>query len=330
MSKERKGAHFATPTGASENNTGYLPVTSEGQTSDRRRGTVLEEDPYDLKGYRGKKHGKRSRVISNVLFVVGIALLLVAGFMWGRSQLEYAQQDEIIEELQGYATVDDEGNNPPEVDWAALKAVNDDVVGWVQMPGTVVNYPVYQGATNDTYLHSDAEGNYSLGGLVFMDYENIAPGMVDAQTIIYGHHLRNGAMFKPIADMDNQEMFDSVHTVWYVTEEADYELEPLCVYYATEDELDVRTFDFESDEERQAYFAGLVEKAVTKSADAEQVAAGARHVLTLVTCNYIEEGTTGRTVLVCVPKSEAEAVRNGTPAETEGEADAAAEAEAEA
>ena len=285
---------------------GYIPAYAQARVG---RSSVLEADPYDIKGYRHKRGRKALRVITNILFIIGIALLAVAGGMWIKSQLDYREQDRQIEKLQAYAVVDDEGTIAPKVNWASLKAVNDDVVGWIEIPGTIVNYPVYQGATNDTYLHSDVNGNYSLGGLVFLDYENKAPGMIDTQTIIYGHHLRNGAMFKPIADMDKQEMFDSVKTVWYVTEESEWELEPLCVYYTDENDTSVRTFNFASVEERREYLSSLVAKAQTKVSDAEDLALGVEHVLTLVTCNYIEEGSLGRTVLVCVPKTEAQATR---------------------
>ena len=285
---------------------GYIPAYAQAR---HVRATVLESDPYDIKGYKRSTGRKVLRVLSNILFIVGIALVLVAGGMWVKSQIEYHKQDEQIEELQAYAVVDDSGSTAPQVNWSSLKAVNDDVVGWVQIPGTIVNYPVYQGATNDTYLHSDVYGNYSLGGLVFLDYENTAPGMADTQTIIYGHHLRNGAMFKPIADMDKQEMFDSVSTIWYVTETGEWELEPLCVYYTDEYDANVRIFNFATADERRTYLSNLVAKAVTKSADAEDVCLGVTHVLTLLTCNYVEEGELGRTVLLCVPKSEAEATR---------------------
>lgn len=336
--KQRGGRHFATPTGASEGGTGYIPVAEahdRGEDGGRRSGRtryhkaeVLESDPYDLKGYRTRRGSRAMRVVSNVLFAVGIALVLVAGGIYVHNQLDYRQQDESIQELQEMATVDDSGSEAPVVDWAALQAVNDDVVGWVQIPGTIVNYPVYQGASNETYLHTDAHGNYTIGGLIFEDYENAAPGLKDAQTIIYGHHLQNGAMFKPISDMDTQGMFDSVATVWFVTPEETYELEPLCVYYTTEDDLSVRTLNFASDEERQAYLAERVDKAVTKSADAAQVAAGAQHVLSLVTCNYVEEGQRGRTVLICVPKDEAAAARAGAQG-GEAQDDAAVSAPAE-
>ena len=285
---------------------GYIPAYARAR---HMSASVLESDPYDIKGYKRSKARKVLRVLSNILFIVGIILVLVAGGMWVKTQIQYREQDEQIEELQAYAVVDETGTTAPQVDWASLKAINGDVVAWVQIPGTIVNYPIYQGATNDTYLHSDVYGNYSVGGVVFLDYENTAPGMIDTQTIIYGHHLRNGAMFKPIADMDKQEMFDSVSTVWYVTEESTWELEPLCVYYTDESDANVRIFTFESDEARREYLSALVAKAVTKSADAEDVCLGVEHVLTLLTCNYIEEGELGRTVLLCVPKSEAEATR---------------------
>ena len=109
------------------------------------------------------------------------------------------------------------GSGTPAIE-AALKAMNPDVVGWLQVPGTVVNYPVFQTDNNEYYLDHAPDRSDSIGGSVFLDYENSAPGMVDAQTIVYGHHMRNGSQFKQIADMDDQSLFDVVKTVWYVTE----------------------------------------------------------------------------------------------------------------
>ena len=129
--------------------------------------------------------------------------------------------------------------------------------------------------------------------------------MRDQQTVIYGHHLKNGSMFKQVADMDSQGFFDSIKTVWYVTEEANYELEPLFVYYATPKSEDVRCFDFATADEFHEYLGKQLGKAVTKRSDAAQVCKVADHVLTLSTCNYIDGY--GRTVLVCAVKDEAAA-----------------------
>ena len=143
---------------------GFVPVTSaNADAGSSRHGR--RTDPYDLSGRReNNPKRRRNRIISGILFALGIILILVAAGMWGYNQWQYHEQDQINEKLAAYATIDPKGSEAPVVDWASLKAVNQDVVGWVQIPNTVVNFPVYQGADNDEYLHTNAEGSYSLGG----------------------------------------------------------------------------------------------------------------------------------------------------------------------
>lgn len=289
----------------------YIPaVGGPDDGRSRRSSRFVETDPYDLSGRRSRDPRKRAaRIVSVLLFVVGIALIATAAGMWIYNQWQYHEQDRINEELASFADVSDNGTTPPQVDWAGLKAINDEVVGWVQIPGTVVNFPVYQASDNEKYLNQSAEGGYAVGGQIFMDYANTPPGMVDGQSLIYGHHMRNGTMFKTVSDMTNQEMFDGVGTVWYVTEDATYELEPLLVYETDASDPEARRFTFASDDELHDYLSGLLGKAVTSRADATDVISRTSHVLTLCTCNY-DHGDNGRTLLVCVPKDEA----NGTAA----------------
>ena len=305
---------------------GFVPVMSAADTAGqakksghnrrRKEARFAETDPYDLSGRRSKDPRKRvGRVLSVLLFIVGLVLIGTAAGMWIHDQWQYHEQDVINEELAGYAKVSTDGSAPPEVDWAALKAVNPEVVGWVQVPGTVVNFPVYQASDNEKYLHTNAEGVYSVGGQVFLDAENTAPGMIDAQTIIYGHHLRNGAMFKPIYDMQKQEMFDGVSTVWYVTEDATYELEPAFIYRTDGNDTNVRRFSFSSTDELHSYLTDLLGKAEAKASNAEELITGASNVLSLCTCNY-DDTTSGRSILVCVPKPAASA---GTAADAPAE-----------
>lgn len=276
--------------------------TRGGDGKNGRRKSGYEDDgPRDGKKRRSPKQ-RRARIISTILLVVGIGLLVAAGGMWAYNQYQYHQQDQVNEKLAVYAKVDDTGITAPEVDWDALKAVNSDVVGWVQIPGTVVNYPVYQGSDNDEYLRTTAEGNYSVGGQIFLDYENVKPGMLDQQTIIYGHHLYNGSMFKTVADMENQGMLDSVSTIWYVTETATYELQPVFSYKTDGDDENVRRFDFESTDAFHSYLTDLLGKASARVSDASELLANASNVLSLCTCSYTDSEY-GRVILVCVPKA---------------------------
>ena len=264
---------------------------------------------------RRKRRGGGS-ILSNLLIIAGVILLGIAGFMWGQAQWRYHEQDKVNKQLAAYATVYDEeaetksdgektGPKPPEVDWEGLKAINTDIVAWLQMPGTEVNYPIYQAKDNNRYLRNSATGEWSVGGQLFNDFECTRPGLVDALTLTYGHHMLDGTMFKQIAEMDDQETFDEVKTVWYVTEQKAWLLEPLLLYYTHPDDEEVRKFNWTSTDEFRDYLNKRLERAVTKREDAGKIIGSTKHVLALITCNYYDGY--GRTVLLCVPKEEAEA-----------------------
>lgn len=245
---------------------------------------------------------KKRNWVSNLLIVVGVVLLIVAGGMQFKNVQNYKKIDEENERVAEYAKLSNDENNPPEVDWAALKEMNPDVVGWLQVPGTVVNYPVFQTGDNDYYLDHAPDQSYSIGGSVFLDFDCTSPGMVDTQTIVYGHHMRNGSQFKQIADMDAQTVFDTVKTVWYVTEQKAYNLTPLFLFYTYEEDRDVRQFTFENNDQFREYLKTYFGQAVTMRPDAEQLIGTVNKLFTLSTCNYYDGY--GRTLLVCVPKDE--------------------------
>ena len=72
--------------------------------------------------------------------------------------------------------------------------LSDDVVAWLNIKDTSVDYPVMQGKNNSEYLNKDPYGNYSLSGSVFLDYRNKAD-FSDKYNLIYGHHMEEGSMF---------------------------------------------------------------------------------------------------------------------------------------
>ena len=226
-----------------------------------------------------EKPRRKGGILSILLIALGVGLLAAAGVMWGQSQYRYWQQDRVNRELAAFATVRDEElhtevSQPPEVDWAGLKAINDEVVGWLQIPGTTINYPVYQADDNEHYLRTSATGEWQVGGQLFCDYEGTRPGMVDALTLIYGHHLLDGSMFEQIADMDKQERFDEIDTVWYVTEQAAWECEPLLLYYTQPDDQDARIFNWPNYDEFRLYLYERLERAVTSRPDAAAIITG--------------------------------------------------------
>ena len=82
-------------------------------------------------------------------------------------------------------------------DLDSLQAVNPDVIGWIFLPDTQIDYPLLHAADNETYLHTAWDGTSNVAGSIFLETRS-NPDFTDFNTIIYGHHMRNGSMFAPL------------------------------------------------------------------------------------------------------------------------------------
>lgn len=120
----------------------------------------------------------------------------------------------------------------PEVDFAALKEINEDVRGWIYIADTYVNYPFVQGEDNRQYISSMIDGTYNSAGSIFMDYRN-SPDFSDRHTILYGHNLKNGAMFRGITLYKNQKYYDAHPVGQIMTPEKNYQFEVVSAYVAS-------------------------------------------------------------------------------------------------
>ena len=104
-----------------------------------------------------------------------------------------------------------------------LKEINPDAVGWIEMLGTNINYPVVQGKDNTEYLNKDIFGYSTLSGSIYLAAENNS-GFNDWYNIIYGHHMDNGAMFGDIKKYLDPDFFASHSEGILQTEQGDYSI----------------------------------------------------------------------------------------------------------
>ena len=81
-----------------------------------------------------------------------------------------------------------------EVDFNELLAKNSDTVGWIQVKGTNINYPIVQTTDNSYYLNHAFDKTSNDAGWVFMDYRNDAVNF-NQNTILYAHSRLTGSMF---------------------------------------------------------------------------------------------------------------------------------------
>lgn len=79
---------------------------------------------------------------------------------------------------------------------------NPDVVGWVYIEDTVIDYPVVQSDDNEYYLERDWEGNYSYSGSIFEDFRCDIDKTEN--TLLYGHNMGNGSMFHAVKNFKDE------------------------------------------------------------------------------------------------------------------------------
>lgn len=93
---------------------------------------------------------------------------------------------------------------PVEVDFSKLLKINDDIIGWIYMEDTVVNYPLLQGENNLYYLDKTMYKKYLASGSIYLDCDN-EPDFSDAHSIIFGHNMKNHTMFGDLSDLRDED-----------------------------------------------------------------------------------------------------------------------------
>ena len=141
-------------------------------------------------------------IVNNIVLLIIITLIAFAGYaLWDSKQLHQAA------DKSNYAVYKPNAENDG-MSFKELQAINDEVIAWLTVYGTNIDYPVTQGTDNMKYVNTNAEGQYSLSGAIFLDVNN-SKDFSDFNSILYGHHMVNKVMFGEIEEFADKEMFDT-------------------------------------------------------------------------------------------------------------------------
>ena len=173
-----------------------------------------------------------------VIFVVSLGGLLQTQMGYRQGEEAYSAAEELADAPQEVLP-EPQAPNPPEsvqetellppmpddpyietlleMDLEALQAVNEDVLGWIQIPDMEISYPLVQGSDNDYYLNRTWQKKSSSVGSVYLDYRN-SRELSDFNTIIYGHNMKNDSMFGQL-DLFHDEEFLKEHPYVYIVDE---------------------------------------------------------------------------------------------------------------
>ena len=202
-----------------------------------------------------RKKTIRRRIIYGVLYATGLAVIIFAGIgMLGilnedrEARDEYDELREIIYDVTFEITHAGEADlfepETAEESFTELSDINPDFVGWIDIPGTDVNYPVVRGPDNSYYLRRTFRGQENPAGSVFMDYRN-RPDFTTPVTTLYGHNMRDGSMFSSLMRFTNETFRNENREIRIVTRAGEILYYEIFAVWRTDAWDDVYFLDFD-------------------------------------------------------------------------------------
>ena len=201
-----------------------------------------------------KKNKRKIRIKSNIIIIFGILCFVVAIYstykiiMWKQN---VDRNNTIKEEINELVEIDEKNSlkDKYNVDFKSLKEINSDVVAWIKVNGTNIDYVVVKGNDNSYYLNHNFNKEYNVAGWIFSDYHNKFDE-TDKNIVIFGDNTKDGSMFgtlKNVLDKSWQENKDNLE-ITLVTEKGQYKYQVFSTYSIIAEDYYINTL-FNSDGE---------------------------------------------------------------------------------
>lgn len=207
---------------------------------------MYESKMFSLLQRFKKRHRIGRRHIRPILLVFFCAALILSAVMLVSHYGQIAREEQRLKELAALTTeqlLSSSVAPTPSAPTASIPAhqepvilekyqelyeQNQDIMGWIKIDGTVIDYPVMYTA-NDFYLDHDFDKASSKSGVPYIDKRcSVKP--LGTNTIIYGHHMRNGTMFASLEQYKDEEYYKEHPTIQFDTLYEQQEFEIIAVF----------------------------------------------------------------------------------------------------
>ena len=184
-------------------------------------------------------------------------------------------------ELIENVIIKDNDDKKSEIDWDKLEEINPDIIGWINIENTKINYPILKDNDNLKYLKHSFDGKYNSNGSIFT--LNNEP-FNDNITTIYGHNMKNGIMFSELSKYMNKIFLDEHSTITIYTKEENYKATIFSCYSigVHQEENNIKLLDFENEIE---YYKKTSKYSIDNIGEIKKI-------IKLSTCSYLNNRIT--------------------------------------
>ena len=188
---------------------------------------------------------RKKLFIIEILLVIVIIIICIYIVCWIVSCLKNNKiKDKISNNVEVNYVETDVGKQEAEynIDFESLKKVNEDVVAWIKVNGTEIEYPIVQAKDNDYYLKRNLEKEYNTNGWIFADYRNKLDG-TDKNIIIYGNNVKDNSMFGSLKNILNEEGYNDRknYIIDFITEKENQRYQVFSVYQIKTEDYYINT-----------------------------------------------------------------------------------------
>lgn len=233
------------------------------------------------------------KIIYIIVMLLLISIMLISGFLLLKDTKENKEQEEIFEQL---LEITENNNVDTKGKYQELFEQNEDMVAWIKIENTNIDYPVMQTKDKpDYYLRRNFNKEYSYYGTPYIE-ENCNIDTSD-NLIIYGHHIKNYQMFGILEKYKNESFYKEHKIIEFTTKNENAKYEIISVFTTVAYSKDTfKYYEFINMKEKGEFDTFITKCKELSFYDIEQSAEYGDKLITLSTCEYSRKN--GRLVVV--------------------------------
>jgi len=221
---------------------------------------------------------KKKKTIIKILMAICALILIYSLYnivMW---YVDNEKNESIKEEIND---IIDNTNDDNSIDFKTLKEKNNEIVAYLKVNNTNIDYVVVKGSDNSYYLKHNLYKEYNRAGWIFMDYHNKLDG-TDKNIVIYGHNTLDKTMFGTLRNVVKEEWYENPenHIINLTTEEGNITYQVFSTYSIKVEDYYINTI-FKDNNEFNTFVNTLKKRSVY---DYNVEVSGEDSILTLSTC----------------------------------------------